>query len=236
MSEAFGEVDEGSIRSEIRGGADDFKAREATTMTSEDTSASDPIQLHRDHPWLTAAELAAEVGCSERTIYRRVSRGEIERLETGDGARFRVPRLSREVSVTVSQKGLSVTSSELTDSLSDPVVVEVDGGVSHPVSHCQSPCQSPCQSSVSDTLSVTGRPGAVNLELVRLVGELSRELSHLQSCRMDALKQRSQSNADLGSSSADFGAVPSAAGEAPGGKGVDEADEDDAFARVHLST
>ena len=66
--------------------------------------------------------------------------------------------------------------------------------------------------------------------------ELSRELSHLQSCRMDALKQRSQSNADLGSSSADFGAVPSAAGEAPGGKGVDEADEDDAFARVHLST
>lgn len=146
-------------------------------MTSEDTSASDPIQLHRDHPWLTAAELAAEVGCSERTIYRRVSRGEIERLETGDGARFRVPRLSREVSVTVSQKGLSVTSSELTDSLSDPVVVEVDGGVSHPVSHCQSPCQSPCQSSVSDTLSVTGRPGAVNLELVRLVGELSRELS-----------------------------------------------------------
>ena len=177
MSEAFGEVDEGSIRSEIRGGADNFKAREATTMTSEDTSASDPIQLHRDHPWLTAAELAAEVGCSERTIYRRVSRGEIERLETGDGARFRVPRLSREVSVTVSQKGLSVTSSELTDSLSDPVVVEVDGGVSHPVSHCQSPCQSPCQSSVSDTLSVTGRPGAVNLELVRLVGELSRELS-----------------------------------------------------------
>ena len=48
--------------------------------------------------------------------------------------------------------------------------------------------------------------------------ELSRELSHLQSCRMDALKQRSQSNADLGSSSAGFGAVPSAAGEAPGGK------------------
>ena len=50
-----------------------------------------------------------------------------------------------------------------------------------------------------------------------LAVELSRELSHLQSCRMDALKQRSRSGADLGSSSADIGAVPSAAGEAPGG-------------------
>jgi len=105
--------------------------------------------------WHTAADLAELEGVSERTIYRRLARGDVEKRETSDGTRYRLA-------------GTDSTDSHDTDTDSRSVSNSRGAGTDTPVS-----TDTESVSSVSEWTSLVG-------ELTDRIAELERQVGRLE--------------------------------------------------------
>lgn len=106
-------------------------------------STSIVVQLHREPSWYTAQQLAEKLGVTARTIYRRVERGLIQKIQTHEGIRFRPTPVSETpvdttdvkdpLSKTVNFDRCQTMSTSSCQKVSNPGAADVKSPLSQPV-------------------------------------------------------------------------------------------------------
>lgn len=135
----------------------------------------------------TIAELAVLLGVTTRTVRRRVKTGQVERIDTPDGARYRAPHIIHLEAPKVSDTPMSDMSDAACPTPSDADAI--DAQETEDVS--DTPCRTPmsdipmgvCRTPVEGVGAV---PVSLHLELVAQLGALREELGRERLLREQA--------------------------------------------------